>query len=70
MMEPRVLRRSEDKRATLWQCSDCGQPFTLGWGSQCNRCITEERRHREIVAALRSGPQMDPNNETAQSLEL
>lgn len=49
----RVLERDRFGRELLWQCSDCGQPFNLGWGSRCNRCINEERRHREIVAELK-----------------
>lgn len=29
------------------------KPFDLGWGDQCNACLTAERRHRELVAAAR-----------------
>jgi predicted amidophosphoribosyltransferase len=52
MSHARVLERDRSGRETLWQCSDCGQPFNLGWGSRCNRCIREEERHRELIAAL------------------
>jgi len=48
-----VLRRDENGREVLWKCSSCGQPFDLGWGSECNKCLTEERRHRELVAATK-----------------
>jgi hypothetical protein len=48
----RVLRRDRSGRAILWQCSECGKPFDLGWGWLCNRCIAEAERHREIVDAL------------------
>lgn len=48
----RVLERDRNGRAILWQCSDCGKPFDLGWGSQCNACIKADERHRELVAAL------------------
>jgi len=47
-----VLRRDENGREVLWKCSSCGQPFDLGWGDQCNACLTAERRHRELVAAV------------------
>lgn len=49
----RVLSRDRHGRETSWQCSDCGKPFTLGWGSRCNRCIKEDERHRELIAALK-----------------
>ena len=51
----RVLERDRFGRELRWQCSDCGQSFTLGWGSLCNRCIKEEQRHRDLVTALMSG---------------
>ena len=41
-------------REILWKCSDCGQPFNLGWGSRCNKCIHDEKRHQEILEAIRS----------------
>jgi hypothetical protein len=48
-----VLQRDKNGREVLWKCSSCGQPFDLGWGSECNKCLTEERRHRELVAATK-----------------
>jgi hypothetical protein len=50
---PRVLDRDPYGRETLWQCSDCGQPFNLGWGSRCNKCIRDEKRHQELLTAIR-----------------
>jgi hypothetical protein len=51
-MEPRVLSRDENGRPVLWQCSDCGQPFNLGWGARCNPCIRAEKRHQELIRVL------------------
>lgn len=47
-----VLQRDGRGREILWQCISCGNPFDLGWGSQCNSCLTTERRHRELIRAL------------------
>lgn len=52
MSYPRVLERDSNGREILWQCSDCGKPFDLGWGSQCNQCIRDEKRHRELLKAI------------------
>ena len=49
----RVLERNRQGREILWQCSDCGQPFNLGWGSRCNSCIREAQRHNELIKAIR-----------------
>lgn len=54
MIEPRVLLTDRHGRAVLWQCSDCGQPFDLGWGTRCNKCIREEERHGELLRAIAS----------------
>lgn len=48
----RVLERDRLGREILWQCSECGKPFNLGWGARCNKCIRDEERHKEIMAAL------------------
>ena len=49
----RVLMRDRYGREVLWECSECGRPFTQGWGSHCNRCIKEDQRHKELIAAIR-----------------
>ena len=49
----RVLERNERGLPVLWQCSDGGQPFKLGWGSRCNRCIKEEERFERLLVALK-----------------
>jgi hypothetical protein len=53
MTSARVLDRNREGREILWQCSECGEPFNRGWGSCCNGCIAAERRHKELVKALR-----------------
>ena len=51
-IEPMVLERNRNGKAVLWKCSTCGEPFNLGWGDRCNKCIREDEKHREIIAAL------------------
>jgi hypothetical protein len=51
-MYPRVLQRDSAGREVAWLCTSCGKPFTLGWGSECNACITAERRHKELLAVI------------------
>lgn len=65
----RVLRRDSAGREVLWQCSDCGKPFELGWGSRCNKCILEERRHQEILKAVSGHSVVIPFRETGQDTE-
>jgi len=47
-----VLARDAHGREVLWQCSTCGKPFNLGWGSRCNRCIEDDRKHNELIAVM------------------
>lgn len=49
-----VLERNREGHEVLWQCSECGDPFNKGWGSLCNSCIAAERRHKEMIKALKS----------------
>lgn len=49
-----VLERDRNGRETLWRCRECAKPFTLGWGDLCNACIAAERRHRELLEAIRA----------------
>jgi hypothetical protein len=48
-----VLQRDSNGREILWQCSDCGKPFNLGWGSRCNACVLAARRHAELIEVLK-----------------
>ena len=56
-----VLQRDQNGRPTLWQCSDCGNPFNRGWGTRCNACILAAERHAELIRAL-SGPAAQVRN--------
>lgn len=49
-----VLERDAAGVPILWKCHVCGKPFSLGWGDYCNRCIAEQQRHRELIAAIES----------------
>ena len=49
-----VLARDPAGCPVLWQCYICGQPFTLGWGWCCNKCIREEERHRELIHSIQA----------------
>lgn len=37
-----------------FRCFECGGVFPSMWGNTCNACREKERRHQEILAALRS----------------
>ena len=50
-----VLERDRFGREILWQCSDCGKPFNLGWGSRCNACIIAAERHEELLKIMAKG---------------
>ena len=49
----RVLDRDGSGRPILWECSECGEPFNTGWDSRCSACITAERRHQELINAIK-----------------
>jgi hypothetical protein len=49
-----VLERDGSGREILWQCSECGKPFNLGWGSKCNACIAQEKRHAQLIRTIRA----------------
>lgn len=38
-----------------FRCFECGNIYESGWGEKCNNCRTAERRHREIIEAIKSG---------------
>jgi len=38
-----------------FKCWECGEVVPSMWGETCNSCRAIERRHREIVKALRRG---------------
>jgi hypothetical protein len=57
-MNPRVLERDRNGREILWQCSECGKPFSSGWGTRCNSCIARQNRHAELIEAIKSIPRL------------
>lgn len=54
-----VLERNRFGRELLWQCTECGQPFNLGWGDYCNACIAKQERHRKLINAIKSAQESD-----------
>ena len=36
-----------------YKCTTCGEVFDSMLGDNCNRCWTEERRHQEILKAIK-----------------
>lgn len=40
-----------------FRCFECGGIFESMWGETCNGCREKERRHQELVEALRVHPQ-------------
>lgn len=41
-------------RVIGYRCIDCGGVFPSMWGNVCNKCREDERRHRELVAAIKA----------------
>ena len=37
-----------------FRCTNCGDIYDSGWGNTCNKCRTEERRHKELIEAMKS----------------
>jgi len=37
-----------------FRCSECGKVVGSMMGDICNECVEKERRHREIIAAIKS----------------
>jgi len=36
-----------------WVCDGCDQVVTSAWGDLCYPCHDKERRHRELIRAIR-----------------
>ena len=45
-----------------FRCLECGDIVSSMWGDTCNRCRNEERRHRELVEALKQGKGKEKND--------
>lgn len=37
-----------------YRCLDCGDIVQQMWGNTCNKCRDNERRHQELIAAIKS----------------
>lgn len=37
-----------------YRCDECGCVFDRMWGTTCNGCREKERRHKELIAAIKS----------------
>lgn len=37
-----------------FECYECGLVKSQMWGDACNECREKERRHRELVAAIKT----------------
>ena len=36
-----------------YRCRICGEVYGSMWGDICNKCREEERRHKELLGAIR-----------------
>ena len=36
-----------------FRCQECGKVVPMMWGDTCNSCREVERRHQEVLAAIR-----------------
>lgn len=52
MINPRTIRDSNG-RATGYVCFRCGRVVQSMWGNICNSCREEDRKHDELIQALR-----------------
>jgi len=43
------------ERVIGYRCRECGGVFQSMWGETCNGCREKERRHQELLAAIKAG---------------
>lgn len=46
-----------------FRCWECGHIFQSMWGDTCNGCREKERRHRELVEAVKGSAQSENRDE-------
>ena len=51
--------RNRDGKVIGYECFTCGGMFQRMWGTVCNECRDKERRHQEILAAMRRAPAIE-----------
>ena len=47
-----------------FRCRECGGIFQSMWSCTCDGCREKERRHQELLAAIRSRPGSPDNQES------
>lgn len=50
-----------------YRCYECDGIFQQMWGTTCNECRAKERRHQELVEAIKNRP-VDSSPPVAESL--
>lgn len=48
-------------RLVGFRCFECGGIFEKMWGEVCNGCRETERRHREMIAAMKASQAKVPD---------
>ncbi len=46
--------RGTNRIVVGFRCDECGKIAHAMWGTTCNECREKERRHKELIAALRT----------------
>ena len=52
MINPRIIR-DFNGRISGFVCNRCGRVVQSMWGNTCNSCREEDRKHDELIRALR-----------------
>lgn len=45
--------RGSDGKTIGFECFRCGGMYQRMWGETCNKCRDDDRKHAELVAALK-----------------
>jgi hypothetical protein len=52
--------RSAEGRLIGFRCFQCNRVVQQMWDTTCNRCREENRKHKELIEAIKSRPLSDP----------
>lgn len=55
--------RDSDGHVFGFRCLECGSIFSSMWSCICNGCREKERRHQELLAAIRARETSLPDNQ-------